>query len=432
MRTTEYEYKLSQVITLTVGLFILSLFVHNIFLSFGGITIGLIVLPVSLFGSLWIYNKIGFDLNGANPYFIFVLYAILGSVLGSPDKEDLLALVYLVLCLVVFLLTISCVKWFDLLQLHGLIYYVIFGVTLVGLFFYVYSILNLSIEDVAEAYGTANIEVRRDVGFNPKGFVLVDGGSLRYNGFYFDPNYWSLYVIISFAFLIVVKEHIQKSAFWMCLFAILLSGLLTLSRGFIISLLCACLVFWIVVLVNRPVQAIRMLFAFIAILVFFSMIFFVVYSNVEAFASIVDGKFIGEAEAGETPRLTIWADYTARMFLKEDFQHLLFGFGMTRDFRKYGFFAEVPHNLLLYILSQLGLVGLFLYASLYVRLIYILFKIKTKVTSLFTLRYGLLFCLIMLTVASFFLDPLFHYPFWVLSGIIVGVGKVSELKIKWE
>jgi len=142
---------------------------------------------------------------------------------------------------------------------------------------------------------------------------------------------------------------------------------------------------------------------------------------------MVTHKISGELESFQNIRLEIWSTFFEE-FKNSNLLNLIFGKGLSRDLRNTGFIFGAPHNLILFIFSLSGIIGLSLF--LFIHFLYNLIVLKAiKTFKSFNIKKSLSFLYvgyIALMLDSMFIDPLYHFPLWSLMGMSIGIVKFKK------
>ncbi|OYU67390.1 MAG: hypothetical protein CFE22_04795 [Cytophagaceae bacterium BCCC1] len=393
-------------------LFFNFIFIQNYTFNLGFINIGLIIIPICLSIFLFLYSGrvIKYYDNTNLPIFIFLVYLFIRGTFSDDILEAVIYFSYVVLCILIMYLTYVFTNYviqFSLIR-PILITVNLLLIFSIGIYFYLSWILTPDeISILFTAFREAGARSNREI----TSFVTSESGTIRFNGYYFDPNYWAMYAtmaltIISCFSIILFKANPKKSLFiFLFIIPSILAIVLTFSRGAILSMLLSSILLFFFLYKTRSVFF-KSYFLFSAAIVFVSSFIFLSFLTeiIETFVL----KFSNENEALENTRSNIWGLYINHLSNVE-LDKLIFGYGLKRD-PSIEHIKMSTHNLFLYLIVKQGLLGLFSYLLI----IFVFIK-----RNFFIMKNNILHILSSLGVLaiifqSFFLDPLYHLPFWVL------------------
>ena len=201
-----------------------------------------------------------------------------------------------------------------------------------------------------------------------KGNIFSSSIYLRYIGLSNDPNYFSAIMVFATALLVLLFFDDRKLKIWgiLSLFLFVVLGLASLSRGYLLSLFLLVIVVALKLFFDFKIKF-RYKLIVGAIVV---AILIILYYQTSVF-QLIEKRFTGDQDLSNG-RLEIWS-----LYLKEwsaDWIKILFGSGNTRNSITFSTNHHIPHNTLIDLLYELGIVGLLLYVCLFI----ILYK---KVTN---------------------------------------------------
>lgn len=249
------------------------------------------------------------------------------------------------------------------------------------------------------------------LGFNMEGNgiremgVMIDRSFARLLGLTNDPN---IFVFINMLFIAYFLTHREK--WWNLLggFIAILCVLLTLSRGALISLM---IVLVLCLMVGSMKSKLMMIVGSIA---FFLManVFFNQFMEVSLWELLVD-RFGTVGEDGGSGRFDIWSDGLVYFIEKP-----MFGIG-SFNFQSYHYFtvgkAIFMHNSFLEILVETGIVGMVLYATAIIAMMWTLVKAALADKEQWWLLIALIGYLSMMTSLSLVLNEIFFFFFALVA-----------------
>ena len=183
--------------------------------------------------------------------------------------------------------------------------------------------------------------------------LLVGGNgelTLRASGFFGDPNYCSLFLMLTLAMLCTLYYHKQvKAEFWLLFVPISVLGFFTYSKSYFLCL--AALILFLIVFVLFPKHKGWAIFAIIALGAFLALIF---YGKIEAINIIVERFKEKDLTTGRSELNRIYLDY-----IWENPVTMFFGEGFGADVIEGA--KNNVHNIYIESLLKLGMVGCIAY-----------------------------------------------------------------------
>lgn len=425
--------------TLLTGFFFASVFIQNATFSVGTVQIGFILVPVVLFAFFFFRRRIGFV---PTPYFrvsfIFLGYALIRTFTSPHLSEALVVLVYLGLDFVVMFMTYAFTVYVRYHRLEHVVILSVNGLMLVGVLIYLYLYSNYDPLTIATNFEAMRQENIRKAGsfWDVMSYASAEGDVLRFNGFYLDPNNWGLYAFTGLYFVTVMKlclDAEKTPPYWLrgtfgylAYLPTLLSCLFTFSRGVMLGLVVVGVSVLVSAFRSNPRLGLRLLvgttigFAGLAL-----WLVPLLYGD-SVLETLLINKTTGDLDQTSIARPFVWQTYLM-IFSNWSGIQLLFGVGMSRVFYEDVGFFMATHNYIMQILAMMGLVGLslHLYMSYYLALI---IRAGQGMFRSARFRYGIKFSFLVGTLLiSFFIDPLYQLPFWMFSGMTIGLVQYDQL-----
>lgn len=422
-----------------MALFFASLFIQNATFTIGSVQVGFFIVPVLLFvlrvlsGKLRVVVTSRFRVAG-----VFLVYAVVRAFTSPHVGEALVVLVYFALD---FLVMAACCT-FVVYALQNHRERVIVGAinALMGVSVLIYLYLFVRYDANTLLYNFVDL---RDTGagiranasfFDLMSYTTVENNILRYNGFYLDPNYWGMYALVGLYVVVILSLYRHRSGEsgrgWYLSFAPpLLSGLFTFSRGFIVSVMIVLVAVTAFTLVNDPRRAVGFLLRVAGgVLILVVGLLPILYDDALLTGLFID-KTQGDIDQTSIARPFVWLTYLT-IFANWPAVRLLFGVGLSRTFYEDVGFFMATHNFVMQLVAMLGLVGLALHAYMSIYLARLAGWARRRFADgRLTYAVNLSF-LAGLLMVFLFIDPLYHFPFWVYSGVTIALVETDWLKTR--
>jgi hypothetical protein len=422
-----------------MALFFVSLFIQNATFSVGSVQVGFFIIPALLVVGRALQGKLRVVLT---PRFrvagVFLAYAVVRAFTSPHVGEALVVLVYFALD---FLVMVACCTFVVYALRHRRERFIVGPINvLMGASVLIYLYLFASFDANTILYNFVEL---RDTGagiranasfFDLLSYSTVESGVLRFNGFYLDPNYWGMYAMTALYVVVVLSLHGHRTGeggrWWYLRFAPpLLSGLFTFSRGFIVSLLVVVLTITAFTLINNPRQAIGLLLRVGAAVVVLAAVLLPTLYDDSLLTALFIEKTQGDIDQTSIARPFVWLTYLT-IFANWPAENLFFGVGLNRLFYEDVGFFMATHNFVLQLVAMLGLLGLALHFYMSAYLARMLGWARRSFTGeRLTYAVSLSF-LVGLLLVFLFLDPLYHFPFWIYSGVSIGLVESDWWKIR--
>jgi O-antigen ligase len=188
-----------------------------------------------------------------------------------------------------------------------------------------------------------------------------------------DPNYFSLCMAFSISLLLLkIYNNGTKKTDLVIMLILTLSGLMSLSRGYIISMIINVLFFVYLYLFSFKISVLKR----IAIIGFLILLIIVMNDYLSNLYSNLLNRTFSEETKGGSGRIDIWSFYLNKTF--STIKNVFFGLGTPNEklFNSDSF--SVQHNIYLELLSGKGVIGTVIVISIYVHVYKIIKKyIKT-------------------------------------------------------
>ncbi|MGG0666334.1 O-antigen ligase family protein [Viridibacillus arvi] len=203
--------------------------------------------------------------------------------------------------------------------------------------------------------------------FGSYGTLMSNNATIRFKGGAGDPNYFSMYVMISlFLLLYLVNRETNKLLKFMypLIFIFFVAfGVLSLSRMFllVISLLLALLLIKIVFRLKKNKKIMFFIMAVIGFLVVFSIFFISEFTSILNLLLSRFTDFIDDPSALTSNRNVLAEQYI--QLLMSDTKDMIFGIGIQDYHLRSGIQLEA-HNIIVEILVVWGLVGFLVFIML--------------------------------------------------------------------
>jgi len=416
--------------------FFAGVFIQNATVSIGTVQIGSILLPVGLFvlrvlaGGLPLVRTTHFT-----PILLFLGYVTLRALTSPHFGEALVVLVYFLLDATVMLGAYTFTLYALRNNRQGLVIRAVNAVMLATVVIYGFVFLNVEVNTLGQ-----HLTYLRDVGvraaasfFDPMSYVIVENRVMRLVGFYLDPNYWAMYVLAGLYAVVLMNRLSPRRAgpfgwSYLRFLPCVLSMVLTFSRGAILGLVLLLLSSLGALLLQNPRRGLTVLvWAGLIVGVVGPVVLYSVFDS-ELLKQLLFEKTVNDLENTQDARPFIWLSYLG-IYTTWGPEWLLFGVGLNRIYyeQDVGFFISA-HNLILQLMGNLGLVGVGLYLYTVGYLATVLTRaarrLKGKLAQPYLISLQFLAVLLFL---SMFLDPMFHLPYWLFSGVAYGVVRYFEL-----
>lgn len=418
--------------------FFVSLFVQNATFTVGSVQIGFFIVPLLLFvlrvlsGKLRVVLTPRFRVAG-----LFLAYAVVRAFTSPHVGEALVVLVYFALD---FLVMVACCTFVVYALQHHRERVIVGAVNAlmgVSVLIYLYLFARYDVNTLLH-----NFVDLRDTGagiranasfFDVMSYTTVEGSVLRFNGFYLDPNYWGMYAMVGLYMVVILslrRRPGEGGRGWYLRFAPpLLSGLFTFSRGFIVSLMVVLLTVTAFTLVSNPRQAVGLLLRVAGAGLLLVLVLLPTLYDDAMLANLFIEKTQGDIAQTSIARPFVWLTYLT-IFANWSAFNLLFGVGLNRLFYEDVGFFMATHNFVLQLVAMLGLVGLALHACMSVYLARLASWARRRFADeRLTYAVNLSF-LAGLLLVFLFIDPLYHFPYWIYSGVTLGLVETDWAKIR--
>ncbi len=186
----------------------------------------------------------------------------------------------------------------------------------------------------------------------------------RFAGVFIDPNYYSIFLLLSLISLIVLKSDnkIQSVFFYLEFISLALFGALTGSKSFFLFFL-LIIFYQIMELINKR----KFFKIFFLILFLFFSLTYIERENIGIFELVLKRlNTVKDVNSLTTGRLNIWTNYIKYIF--SDIKVILFGKGLDNLL-----LGRSTHNIILETIYNCGIIGLFLIIMFFIS---ILFNLK--------------------------------------------------------
>ncbi|MEK4091557.1 MULTISPECIES: O-antigen ligase family protein [unclassified Viridibacillus] len=237
-----------------------------------------------------------------------------------------------------------------------------FAILYVSLYFF-YSLKSYN-HKVVIIYSIAGVLISIFYGtldfFENYGTLMSNNATIRFKGGAGDPNYFSMYVMISlFLLLYLVKRETNKfyKFLYPLLFVFLVAfGVLSLSRMFllVISLLLVLLLIKIIFRLKKNKKILFFIMSVIGFLVLFSIFFISEFTSILNLLLSRFTDFIDDPSALTSNRNVLAEQYIE--LLMSDTKDMIFGMGI-QDYHLRSGIQLQAHNIILELLVVWGLVG---------------------------------------------------------------------------
>ncbi len=419
---------------LLLVVFFTGIFIQNATLSIGGVQIGYILLPVGLFMIAGYTNLISLIQSSYFQwYFVFFFYALLRMFTSPHFGEAVVQMVYFGLDFIVMFACYTFVMYAIRNNRQRLVIGSINAVMLATILIYVYIFTTYDLNTLGQNTNVLHSDNMRLTGgfWNSMNYVITENRILRLNGFYLDPNYWALYTFAGLFLIAVMKLSVKNreaTTLWSYASYIppLISCLLTFSRGAILGLLLLMFSILFYLLLSNPKRGIKVLFySALGFSLLLGLVLFTFF-DIELLNQLLLEKTVNDINDTEVSRPFIWTTYLLT-FINWPVTKLLFGVGMNRLFYEdVGFFIS-PHNFIFQLISLLGVIGMALHLAMTGFLIRLLLRARVRFRENAWLFFVSLLFFGAFLVMSLFLDTIFHFPYWIISGTIMGLIRYHEL-----
>lgn len=242
-------------------------------------------------------------------------------------------------------------------------------------------------------------------------------GSIRYAGFYGDPNFYSAHITaaLSGVLLLLLELNSFKRMVTLILMAatLLYCGLLSVSKSFFLIVVCLLLLWIARILFQKGKVSFKLTVVFLS----FIAVIFLLCSTVFADAlDLIVARFGSDNTISDftTKRTDIWINYFNHF--EEHPIVLLFGNGYSNSAMVYG---RAAHNTIIQLIFQFGIVGCLFLATWFV------YFVKSFVNS-FTIQLQSFLSLSIVLIGSIgpwialdmlFFDEFFIIPIYVFVGL---------------
>ena len=242
-------------------------------------------------------------------------------------------------------------------------------------------------------------------------------GSIRYAGFYGDPNFYSAHITaaLSGVLLLLLELNSFKRMVTLILMAatLLYCGLLSVSKSFFLIVVCLLLLWIARILFQKGKVSFKLTVVFLS----FIAVIFLLCSTVFADAlDLIVARFGSDNTISDftTKRTDIWINYFNHF--EEHPIVLLFGNGYSNSAMVYG---KAAHNTIIQLIFQFGIVGCLFLATWFV------YFVKSFVNS-FTIQLQSFLSLSIVLIGSIgpwialdmlFFDEFFIIPIYVFVGL---------------
>ena len=430
--------------TLLAGFFFVSVFIQNATFTIGTVQIGFILVPVVWFAVYFFRRRIGIV---PTPYFwvsfLFLGYSVFRTFTSPHLGEALIVLVYLGLDFVVMFMTYAFTMYVRHNNLERVVILSVNGLMLVSACIYLYLYFNYDANTLAVNYEGMRQDNIRKVGsfWNVMTYATAEGDVLRFNGFYLDPNNWGLYAFTGLYFVTMMKlcepaKPLNQRASWLTnafghweYLPAVLSCLFTFSRGVMLGLVVVALSVLVGAFRSNPRLGLRLLvgtglgFGLIVL-----WIVPVLYGD-SVLETLIINKTTGDLDQTSVARPFVWQTYLI-IFSNWPGIQLLFGLGLNRAFHEDVGFFMATHNYMMQLIAMMGLIGLALHLYMSAYLAYLI-RAGRRLFTTAGFRYSIkMSFLVGVLLICFFIDTLYHFPFWMYSGMTIGLIQYDQLQHK--
>jgi hypothetical protein len=420
---------------LLLVVFFVGVFIQNATISIGTVQIGSILLPMGLFvlrvmaGGLPVVRTGHF-----RPVMLFLGYVLLRMFTSPHTGEALVVMVYFLLDALVMVAAYTFVLYALRNRRQDLVVRSVNAIMLCTVLIYAFVFVTVDTATLGQ-----HLMYLRDEGvraaasfFDPMSYVIVENRVMRLNGFYLDPNYWSLYALVGL-YIVVLLSPVSgtgaKSGGWMYLRYLPagLSMLLTFSRGAILGILLLLGSALGRMILENPRQGAKVLVRVgVGLGVLGPLALYGIFDS-EQLRQLLFEKTVSDMDNTYNARPFIWLSYLT-IYAGWGPERLLFGMGLNRlYFEDVGFFISA-HNLIFQLLGSLGFVGVVLYLYTAGHLTAVLARARRRAMGTLRSPYFVsLQFLAVLLLLSLFEDPMFHFPYWLFMGVALGMVRYHEL-----
>lgn len=419
--------------TLLMMFFFVSVFIQNATVSIGSVQIGFIIVPVVLFGVQVLRGRIALVKSG---HFwalgLFLGYVFLRAFASPKFGEALVVLVYFGLDATVLLMCYTFVIYARETGQENRVVLSVNALMMASVLIYLYLYARYDVASLAENYDFLREDNIRLAGsfWDIKGYTQVEGEILRFNGFYYDPNAWGLYTFVALYLIAMMKlSQPRRVGFrsYLSYVPALLSGLFTFSRAIMLGLLMVGVAVLLNAFVHNPRQGLRLLLGTVlglAVVMFWLVPLLYGDSVTE---TLLVNKTTADLDVNVVARPLIWQSYLT-IFSNWPIEKLLFGVGLNRLFYEDVGFFMATHNFVLQLTAVLGLTGLALHLWMSVYLGRLIAWMRRQLPA-DRLRYGVSMSFLIGTLfICFFIDPLYQFPYWMFSGITLGMIRHDQVR----
>jgi len=248
----------------------------------------------------------------------------------------------------------------------------------------------------------------------------------RYQGFYIEPNHWSLALI----FMIFIVDLLNKFSikkekkYWFVIYLLLFSLVLTGSRSGIFSFIIFKFIYSFNSIIFKSKLYIKWINVLILILAILGLGVSLNYIFPETFGFIIQRiKSINSAGAASSNRLIIWYNYLIKYI--NNFSKYFFGIGNIVSIEKLNIYFYNTHNSYLDLLYFNGIIGLMLIIGFQIIIVtkLIIKYLKTKKEI-----YNLTFSYLIAIFLHIMLNNEYYY-FILYASIFLGYS-ILKMKVK--
>ena len=241
--------------------------------------------------------------------------------------------------------------------------------------------------------------------------TLITNGELnyRYSGFDLDPNYFSLQALIAFWCLFISNKNNNKYNY-VLLFVLLIIGLTTISKMYIITLVVSFVFYSMLNIRNISKNSITKIFG---VIVFLIILFSIVYKYIWP---VFESRFenITDIDDLTTGRSEIWKDYSDYIF--GNLKTLFIGEGIGIEYLE----GHASHSLYILVIFRLGILGTILLIAF---ISSIMKGIELKILTIYSIP------LFVFLITGFALDVLDFDSFSYLLVLVLGIYIINQKRL---
>lgn len=209
--------------------------------------------------------------------------------------------------------------------------------------------------------------------------IITSNLNLRFDGLSKDPNYFSATLAFAIGLLVMKFFHLKKWKIYdlVSFAALFCLGLLTLSRGFLITVLAILLLSIPYLYLNTKISVDRKVLFTICFVIFLVL----AYYEFKPMVILLLQRFTAKEYSGGSGRLEIWGWYMGKAFSTTG--SFLFGSGSPWLMINSGVTKSVPHNTFLGMFYQIGLIG----TTIFLTTLFVIYSYFRRISSISKKRF---------------------------------------------